>query len=263
MTQAVRDGSALTVTSGSIELHDSALRPAPGRGSLLAAEVRIKQERLLKQRQQEDRHQKDAVRAATPGTTEVVAVLGVDEADACPFRTVLYPGDPATEAPVTLSESTAAGCLDLAMPLAVADFCGVGGQQVLTAEGREEGGDHVWNFHVWMRGGTLAVGVLVGEVKAPKGVEPQVSAADVNGDGAADVLVAVPGQPTAVFFNDGLGGSFGGASLPGLSDVVRAVPGAGPGLGGGQVACGAGLQCQFGTGTRSTAGHSRQKSELL
>jgi hypothetical protein len=189
-----------------------------------------------------------------------IASLATEGGTGCPLRTVFFPGQPGTAAPVTLSESAGADCAGLQVPVLSADLLGSGGQQVVTAS--RDGS--TWNLQVWAATWSQPNRALVGMSldSLTSDTPPTISAADVNGDGAAELFVSVDGQPTRVYFSDGLGG-FAGASVPGLSDAVRGVPGAGAGGGGGQVACGAGLQCQFGTGTRTSTAQASSKAELL
>lgn len=262
--QLVRNGTARTFSGTDVKTFGGIDRPPLAREGVRVAQLRVRREAAFKQQQQQKWKSIGVGQDAVEGGTETIAVIGVDEADPCPYRTVLYPGDPMTTAPVTLSESTTAGCGDLDVPVVVGDVCGIGGQQVVTARQQPKGGGgSIWNFHVWLRGGSGIVRVEVGQLESvnPSGVA--VAMGDVNGDGMGDLLLSVDGEPSVVFFNDGLGQSFGGASVSGFSDAVRRFPSAGPGLGGPQSACGAGLQCGLGIGTRNAASQANNKAELL
>ncbi|MFZ5440250.1 MAG: hypothetical protein ACOZQL_09595 [Myxococcota bacterium] len=255
LTTLAHDRQRLTLAQTDLRVLEGADAEFPARGPATwrtALRVR-RQEAELKRRLSRER---EAGRVAQPGDTEVVTVIAAEEADPCPFKTVLLT---AAAAPVTLSESAQPGCLDLDVPVAAADFCGIGGQQVLTVNA---GTDDTWEFQLWMRAGTRASAVRVGATPRVGMTHPRVSAADVNGDGAADVVVHDAAAPS-VFFNDGRGGSFGGASMGGVLELAPMLPAAGVGLEGGSVACGAGLECQYVLGTRPSCGQANNRAELL
>jgi hypothetical protein len=93
----------------------------------------------------------------------------------------------------------------------------------------------------------------------------------MNGDGTMDLLVRVdnavmaPGEwHDTVLFSDGLGGGLTPTNaIPNFTDAIRQVPGAGANQGGGQSSCGQDLQCNLGTGTRTTCTQANNKAELL
>ncbi len=205
---------------------------------------------------------------------EQFTVVANDEADACAYNTVLFPGDFSTT-PVVLDDSSADGCFDMHVPVAVADFCGVGGVQVVTGAVQDPSADTwTWEYLLWMREGTEIVATELGTVDTAKDVEPDVTAGDVNGDLLMD-LVVNPGPGRAgrgqsayfsgeVFFSDGLGGTVDSpATIESMDAFVREIPGAGLGLAGGQIACGETLQCAFGKGTTNAATNSASRPELL
>lgn len=206
-----------------------------------------------------------------PGVQETYAVMGNDDADDCKFETNFFVADNAN--PVRIGEATMDGCWDLHTPVATADFCGVGGSQVMTVAVTDTSSRTAWTWQalLWMRMGDRLMATEFGTFQLAPGVAPQTTATDFNGDGLVDLLISSPvsalngplSGASLVLLGDGLGGNLGPASLDTFTDVFDVLPNAGDGLGAGQVACGAGLQCNLGTGTRTSCGQANNKAELL
>ena len=206
---------------------------------------------------------------ATPGLEETMLVAANDETDGCPFQLDWLSGDQTT--PVNLADSTMQGCWDLPMPVVNGDFCGVGGDQIITVAAIDTSSRTMWTWQalLWMRMGDQIMATELGTYTLDPQQEAEFIATDVNGDGLVDLIVTPLPTTTAGFatrttlLSDGLGGNLGPSSLPAMDATLPELPSAGTGLPAGQVGCGNGLLCSNGKGTKNTSSSTSAKPQLL